>query len=177
MFLYSRAFSFSGSEIGQGMACMRRIRELGYAIAATAAVCSMPASAAGIAVPLDQVRMVSFNKPVSTVYVGNPMVADVTVVDSRHVFVLGKAFGSTNVIALDAQGKQISDRPLSVYGGSAHMVTLNRGAAQLTYACAASRCETAPVPGDAPAPYSAVMGEVSQHQDMGQKAAAANTGR
>lgn len=150
---------------------MRRVRSFSFLFIAAAAALSAPAMAGDIAVPMDQVRIVTFDKPVSTVYVGNPVVADVTVIDSKRVFVLGKAFGSTNVIALDAAGNQIADKALTVYGSGANMVTLNRGAEQLTYACAAARCETAPMPGDATQNFSAVMGEVSQHQSMGKQAA------
>lgn len=142
-------------------------------VAAVAGLCG-PAFADGIAVPMDQVRMVTFDQPVATVYVGNPAIADVTVIDSRRVFVLGKAFGATNVVALDSHGAQVVDKPLTVYGRTANVVTLNRGANQVTYACAAARCETAPLPGDATAAYQAVMGENTQHQDLGQKAAIAS---
>ena len=152
---------------------MRRVKTALVA-AAAAMLSAVPALAGNIAVPMDQVRMVTFDAPVSTVYVGNPAIADVTVIDARHVFVLGKAFGATNIIALDGQGKQVADKALTVFGRSANVVTLNRGASQLTYACAATRCETAPVPGDAQAAYQGVMGEVNQHQDMGQKAALAS---
>lgn len=154
---------------------MRRVRSFSFLFIAAAAVLSAPAMAGDIAVPMDQVRIVTFDKPVSTVYVGNPVVADVTVIDSKRVFVLGKAFGSTNVIALDAAGNQIADKALTVYGSGANMVTLNRGAEQLTYACAAARCETAPMPGDATQNFSTVMGEVSQHQSMGKQAANGGT--
>lgn len=156
---------------------MGRVKQLAFVLAAASAAISAPALAADIAVPMDQVRMVSFDKPVATVYVGNPVVADVTVIDSRRVFILGKAFGATNIIALDAAGNQVADKPLTVYGRGANVVTLNRGAEQLTYACAAARCETAPLPGDASGPFQAVMGEITQHQDMGKKAAVASAGQ
>ena len=36
------------------------------------------AHAADIAVPLDEVRIVAFKQPISTVYMGNPTIADIT---------------------------------------------------------------------------------------------------
>lgn len=153
---------------------MRRLKFLLVTVATAVAGLNGPAFADDIAVPMDQVRMVTFDQPVATVYVGNPAIADVTVIDSRRVFVLGKAFGATNVVALDSRGTQVVDKPLTVYGRAANVVTLNRGANQLTYACAAARCETAPLPGDATSAYQAVMGEITQHQDLGQKAAVAS---
>lgn len=127
----------------------------------------------GLSVPMDEVRMVAFVRPVATVYVGNPMIADVNVVDARHVFVLGKTFGATNIIALDADGKEVANDPLTVYERSGNVVTLHRGGSQTTFACAGSRCESSPVPGDAKDPYDTTMGQVEKHQDMGVKAASA----
>src|SRR5437763_17026815 len=63
--------------------------------------------APSIALPIDEVRVVPFSQPVSTVYVGHPVVADVRVIASRHARVLGKGFGSTNIIALNSHGKQV----------------------------------------------------------------------
>jgi len=48
-----------------------------------------PASAASINVPLDEVRLITFAKPVATVYVGNPTIADINMIDTRRAFVLG----------------------------------------------------------------------------------------
>ena len=69
--------------------------------ALSAAALSLGAAHAGgaMSVPLDEVRVVTFAKPVATLYVGNPVIADVMIIDSRHAFVQGKAFGSTNVVA------------------------------------------------------------------------------
>lgn len=152
---------------------MRRFIAFPIALAA-ALITAAPAIAGSIAVPMDQVRMVTFEKPVSTVYVGNPSIADVTVIDSRRIFVLGKSFGTTNVVALDANGQQVADDPLTVYGRSAHIVTLNRGADQVTYSCADARCETAPLPGDTSGVFKAVSGETAEHQDAGKNAALAS---
>lgn len=79
-------------------------------IAAILCVCASPALAGGIAVPMDEVRTISFDRPISTVYVGNPAIADVTMIDSTHAFILGKSFGATNLLALDAKGTQVSNQ-------------------------------------------------------------------
>ena len=152
---------------------MRRFIAFPIALAAITAA-AHPAGAGGIAVPMDQVRMVSFAKPVATVYVGNPSIADVTVIDSRRIFVLGKAFGTTNVVALDGAGHEVANDPLTVFGRSANIVTLNRGASQVTYSCADARCESAPLPGDASTIYKDVSGETSEHQDTSKAAALAS---
>ena len=85
---------------------------------------------ARLSVPMDEVRMVTFVKPVATVYVGNPMIADITVIDSRHVFVLGKAFGATNIIALDSNGKR--DRQQSADRLRPHVPTSSHSIAAIS---------------------------------------------
>jgi len=147
---------------------MRRLIFLGLAASLFAA----PALAGELSVPMDEVRMVTFVRPVSTVYVGNPMIADITVIDARHVFVLGKSFGATNIIALDSNGKQVADTPLTVFGRKTNIVTLNLGSQQVTYACAPARCETAPLPGDDKNVFDSEMAQIGSHQAAGEKAAA-----
>jgi Flp pilus assembly secretin CpaC len=125
----------------------------------------------GIAVPLDEVRVVQFSQPISTVYVGNPAIADVSVIDPRHVFVLGKAFGETNMVALNADGKQVTNDHVSIFGHTGSMVTLHRGPTQMTYSCASSRCEATPTPGDDKESYATRLGQAAAHQEWGLKSA------
>jgi hypothetical protein len=103
----------------------------------------------GLGVTIDQVRLISFPKPVKTVYVGNPVIADITMLDPQHAFLLGKTFGLTNMIALDSEGKQVSNQQVVVYNNVA-AVTVNRGPDQYDYMCTNGHCETAPRPGDPP---------------------------
>jgi hypothetical protein len=128
-------------------------------------------SSPSIALPIDEVRVVAFSQPVSTIYVGNPMIADVSMIDSKHAFVLGKSFGATNIVALNVDGKQVVNDSVSVYGHSGNTVILHRGTAQATYACTGVRCETAPMPGDDKDSFSNHMEQVASHQDAGMKAA------
>ena len=132
---------------------------------------AVSADAAGVAIPLDEVRMVTFAKPVATLYIGNPTIADVTMIDKRHGFIQGKAFGTTNIIALDGNGREISNRRVVVAGGSSAVVTLQKGSQQTTYACASSRCEPAPTPGDGKDSYDSALDQMSKHQAMLAKAA------
>ena len=110
-----------------------------------------------VSVPLDEVRILAFDQPISTLYIGNPSVADVTMIDKRHAFVLGKSYGATNIVALDASGTEVGNQQVVVFGSSSAVVTLQRGAARMTYSCAASRCEPSPQPGDGKEPFDASM--------------------
>jgi hypothetical protein len=153
-------------------------RTIAFPIAIAALMASvLPAAAGAVAVQLDHVRTVSFDKPVSKVFIGNPSIADITVVDSRHVVVLGKQFGRTNLVALDRTGRQVANDPMTVYGRSANVVTLNRGARQYTFSCTTHRCEAAPIPGDdLKSFYQMVSNENHDRQSMGAKAAAQDNG-
>jgi hypothetical protein len=144
-------------------------------LAAASLCAAAPAIADGISVPMDEARVVAFNRPVQTVFVGNPMIADVNMIDSRHAFVLGKAFGVTNLIALDEHGNPIASRHLTVLGGST-LVTLNRGDQQYTYACANARCEHARAPGDVKDAYDANLSEIQSREDFSAKQADASSG-
>jgi len=113
---------------------------------------------------MDQVRMVTFRTPVKTVFVGNPLIADVTVVDSTRIFLMGKNFGTTNLVALDENGNQVSNDRITVQGRGGEMVTLHRGSSQTTMACVSGRCQAAPLPGDEPDTYTAVNGQMSDRE-------------
>ncbi|HEY4944489.1 MAG TPA: pilus assembly protein N-terminal domain-containing protein [Rhizomicrobium sp.] len=130
---------------------------------------STQALAAGVSVPMDEVRTVTFAKPITTVYVGNPTIADINMIDSRHAFLLGKSFGMTNIIALDSAGREVSNVPVSVTGSQGATVTLTKGTATTTLACSSARCEAAPHPGDSN--FAGVTADIEKHMDMGAKTA------
>ena len=128
----------------------------------------------GVSVQLDEVRIVTFNRPVSTVFVGNPVVADATVIDQHHIFVLGKGFGTTNMIALGPQSETIANQQITVLNPGG-LVTVNKGSAQFSYACNGGRCSASPVPGDQKAFFDDNTSSTTQHQAQGVAAAGAST--
>ena len=140
--------------------------------AALAFIAASPAYADGVAISMDEVRTITFPKPVATVYVGNPSIADINMIDARHAFVLGKGFGNTNIVALDHQGDQVFNTRVSVMARQDNStVTLQRGAGRLTYSCTSSHCEATPEPGDAKDAFDAVNGEVTAHEASAKGAA------
>jgi hypothetical protein len=117
----------------------------------------------GIGVTIDQARLISFPTPVKTVYIGNPTIVDISMVDSQHAFLQGKTFGITNMIALGPDGKQISNQLVTVLNNGA-AVTINRGADQFDYMCTHAHCETAPRPGDPTTFVSNTESVVTSHE-------------
>jgi hypothetical protein len=123
----------------------------------------------GFAVAMDEVRVVTFQRPVSTVFVGNPTIADATVIDPYHAFILGKTFGTTNLIALGPQSQTVSNEQISVVDRGGGLVTLNKGASQFNYACTRAHCEASPLPGDQKQYFEDTTGSINSHQDLAVK--------
>src|SRR5665213_1458881 len=130
-----------------------------------------PAHAAGVSVAMDEVRTVTFPKSVATIYVGNPSIADINMIDSRHAFILGKGYGNTNMLALDQDGKQVSNTHISVLARQDTSITLQRGANRITYSCTAAHCEATPQPGDGKEAFDAANGQIAAHQATAKTAA------
>jgi hypothetical protein len=149
---------------------MRRVLTSLIAVTAFAGA----AHAADIAVPVDEVRIVAFKQPISTVYMGNPTIADITTIDAQHIFVLGKSSGETNMIALGRDGRPIANDHVTVFGRRMGAVTVQKGAQQYTYSCTAAQCQPAPVVGDATDYHKNIHEEVTSHSDALMKAAEAS---
>lgn len=131
------------------------------------------AVAGSVSVPMDDVALVSFKSPVSTVYIGNPGIAELTVIDSQHVFVLGKRFGATNLIALNAEKKLVENDLITVSAQHAAAITVFRGPETYNYVCTSFHCETRPVPGDPATYFGNVEQEATTHVDAATKSAGA----
>lgn len=143
-------------------------------VAALTLLSAVPAHAAGVSVMMDEVRTVTFPKAVTTIYVGNPAIADINMIDSRHAFVMGKGYGSTNMLALDQDGKQISNIPIAVLARQNATITLQVGVGlggRVTYTCTSIHCETSPVPGDDKALFENNNSELGAHTGNAKTAA------
>lgn len=110
-----------------------------------------------LSVQIDGIQRVQLAGTVSAVIVGNPAIADVTVVDQNTLFVTGKGYGVTEVVAVDAIGRTIFQRQIVVSGGSTGAVRVWRGAQPTEMACSGSceptiRSAAAPAAPASPAP-------------------------
>lgn len=137
------------------------------------------AHASEIDVPLDNAQMLTFSKPMRSVSIGNPAIADITVIDRTHVLIMGKTFGSTNIIAIDPAGAEAMNDQVVVTGRPGGTVIVQRGIARTTLACTASLCEADPAPGDdaggaqklADPPYAALTGQSANREGLATRAA------
>jgi Flp pilus assembly secretin CpaC len=88
-----------------------------------------------IAVNVDQAKLVKFPEKISTIVIGNPLIADVTLQPGGIVVVTGKGYGATNVIAMDRSGSVVMDRIIQVEGPTDNVVTVYRGVDRESYSC------------------------------------------
>jgi Flp pilus assembly secretin CpaC len=88
-----------------------------------------------VAVNVDQAKLVKLPARVSTIVVGNPMIADVTLQSGGVVVVTGKGYGATNFIAMDRSGAILVDRVIQVEGPTDQLVTIYRGVERESYSC------------------------------------------
>lgn len=89
---------------------------------------------------LNHAKVLKLDQPVSKVIVGNAEVADATVADSRTIVLTGKAFGTTNLVLLDADGNALLDERILVSIDEGNTVRLFRQTARSVLSCTPS-CE------------------------------------
>ena len=121
-------------------------------------------------VAIDEAKLIQLNRPAAEIIVGNPSIADVAVQSGKLLVVTGKSFGRTNLIVIDADGKEVINKNLSVQEPRTGLVTLHRGSAPFTYYCAPN-CTSALAIGDFPDHFKDIAEEIKIKQSMGQSQA------
>jgi len=106
---------------------------LGILLCPVAAVAELAADT--IVVNVDQAKLVKLPGRISTLVVGNPLIADVTLQNGGIVVVTGKGYGATNFIAMDRSGEILVDRIIQVEGPTDQIVTVYRGVERESYSC------------------------------------------
>jgi Flp pilus assembly secretin CpaC len=157
---------------GAGAKATRLVLALGL----FAAIPLAPAKAAdALKVVLDQATIMKLPEKVSTIVVGNPLIADVAVQSGGLVVVTGKGYGSTNVIALDRAGTVLMERSIVVSGPVGAIVQVYRGVERETYSCTPN-CERRITLGDSANYFTATIGQagVRDNQAIGAGARAPN---
>ncbi|OJU51551.1 MAG: pilus assembly protein CpaC [Brevundimonas sp. 67-6] len=101
-------------------------------------------------VKLDQATQVRLRAPAGSVIVANPRIADVTVTDARTLFITGKSYGLTEIIAVDAMGRPLFQRQVAVSPGETGSVRVWRGGEAIEVACGARCAPAAARPSTAP---------------------------
>ena len=119
---------FPGSQ-GFKVATMKWLFLSPLVAVATLAAAQAPALAQSrpLNVEIDRSTRVQLRGPAGSVIVGNPEIADVTVVDANTLFITGKGYGVTEVVAVDPLGRTVFQNQVVVTAGSTGNVRMWRG--------------------------------------------------
>jgi Flp pilus assembly secretin CpaC len=135
---------------------------------------ALPASAAQpISVFLDQARILKLPDRASTIVVGNPLIADLSIQPGGIAVVTGKGYGATNFVVLDRNGAVLMEKNVEVKGPSDKIVVVYRGINRETYSCTPD-CSRRITLGDVPEFFDKTLAETTTRDS--QAAAAAATG-
>ncbi len=96
---------------------------------------------------IDIAQLLKLKRPAATIVVGNPSIADATVRSGTLMVLMGKSYGSTNLIALDGAGQEIVHLNLTVSPPEFRTLSLFRGTNRESYSCN-PRCDRVLALGD-----------------------------
>jgi Pilus formation protein N terminal region len=110
---------------------------LWLAAALASPLAAAPAHAASqVVVHLDQARLIKLPERATTVVIGNPLIADLTLEHNGLAVITGKGYGETNVVVLDKDGSVLAEHDIQVQGPIDPTVVVYRGAdVRETYSC------------------------------------------
>jgi hypothetical protein len=141
-----------------------------------AASAATPAFAAeSVVIHLDQARILKLPDRASTVVIGNPLIADLSVQPGGVAVVTGKGFGRTNMVAMDRTGAVLLERTIQVQPPQESIVVVYRGVEQNTYSCTPI-CEPRLMLGDVPAFFNETLNEISTRNALAVGAGASGAG-
>jgi hypothetical protein len=139
----------------------RWVAVLAAAIASAAFI--VPVQADNVSVNVDEARVMRLPGNVATVVIGNPLIADASLQAGGVLVITGKSYGSTNLMALDRNGKILMDQNLVVASPSPAipgLVVVYKGIERESYSCS-PECAPRIMLGDSNAYFSATMSQSS----------------
>jgi hypothetical protein len=129
------------------------------------------AGAADIEVILDQARLIKLPDRVSTLVIGNPVIADAAVQVGGWMVITGKGYGLTNIVALDRSGAVLMEKTVEVQGPR-DVVVVYRGIDRATYSCTPD-CEATLALGDSQAGFALTAGQIAARNGLAAASAGA----
>lgn len=132
-------------------------------------------AAANISVRLDQNAIMDLRAPAGTVLIGDPAVVDISLINPRKIAILGRGYGSTNVIITDRMGKVIFQQVVEVSRTNSNRVSVYRGGSVSNFTCSPS-CERTPSPGEDTSAYQPYATPYKDHLQSAQPAGSGGGG-
>ena len=110
-----------------------------------------------VVINLDQAQLLKVPEGVSTLVVGNPLIADVSVQSGGMIILTGKGYGMTNLVGLDRGGKVLEEKTIQVQSPR-DSVVVYRGVERESYSCA-PKCERRITLGDSNDFFGSTLGQ------------------
>ncbi len=118
----------------------------------------LAAAEKAITIYSDQAQVLKLHGLPATAIIGNPMYADVSIREGMIVL-QGRHFGTTNLLVLDAAGKELVNLLVTVQQTPDSRVTVFMGGGPVTYTCG-DNCEMTLEVGDDPAHFGVIEKEM-----------------
>jgi Flp pilus assembly secretin CpaC len=137
----------------------------------SAALCAIALTSAAsasdqITVPLDKARILHLPDRASTIVIGNPLIADLSIQPGGLAVITGKSYGETNFVVLDRAGVVLTEKNVEVtVSNDQSSVVVYRGAERETYSCA-PECSRSVSLGDAPDIFEATMKQITNRNSQ-----------
>lgn len=88
-----------------------------------------------IVVHLDEATVVKLPDRATTVVIGNPLIADLSVQPGGLAVITGKSYGATNFLIMDKSGAVLTEHTVEVQGATDKIVVVYRGIKRSSYSC------------------------------------------
>jgi putative type II/III system pilus formation protein len=111
-----------------------------------------------LTVVLDQAKLVKLPERATTIIIGNPLIADVSLQSGGLMVVTGKGYGKTNLIALDRAGATLLEKSIEVRAARDGVVVVYRGTERESYSCI-PLCERRNTLGDTPSFFDSTLAQ------------------
>jgi len=117
---------------------LKACRRTGLVLAAMAvtAFAGQASAEQRVVVEKNHTLRVALSAPAGSVIVGNPEIADVNIVDSRTIYIVGRGFGSSAVTVTGRDGKALFDGEVVVSGARQGAITVYKGLKPSLMVCA-----------------------------------------
>lgn len=120
-----------------------------------------------VRVTLDQAKVMRIPERTSTVIVGNPLIADISLQTGGMIVITGKGYGVTNLITMDQRGNVLLEQMIEVQAPSDYVVTVHRGQDRESYSCTPN-CDRRIMLGDGPVYFDATLQQSSRRDSSAQ---------
>jgi hypothetical protein len=146
----------------------RRQRLVAAALLSATMLTAFPAFAATFTVAVDQAQIMRLPDKVATIVIGNPLIADASLQSGGVLVVTGKGYGSTNLLAMDRNGKIVMDTTVQVVGpAGGDLIVVYKGIARESYSCS-PECAPRVTLGDENKYFSETLGQTGVRNSQAQ---------